>query len=241
MGSQPHTSAAGGNAAVAVVVVLAILVAPRWATAEPENMRQAEEGYWVGGRPDVADMPGLYEQGIRLIVSSVYLNQRRRRACEAAGIDCRYIRIGSTFPDPDEFLALTADYPAEQIYLHCTHGADRAGAMLAFLLVIRDGWRPDHALLAVSAPGRWNVNQVVDVLEEHGLLVTEAERERYAGLYSGASNGGEGGMKAHEDRYRNLIASTLEALAQSGIQLDETAEPAELDASEPSAGVEPTE
>lgn len=207
-----------------IVIVCTLVLAgvyPTLAQAQVHNLRQVEQGYWAGGEPASDDMADLSAEGIRLIISAVYLNERQREAATAAGIEPVYIRIGSTFPNATEVLEAVEGYAASEILVSCSHGGDRAGALLAFLLVIREGWRPDHAILAVASPGRYNINQVIAVLEEYALSVTEEERQTFGGIYSGASNGGTGGLKAHDEPYRNLIRTTLDAFEDMGIELDD--------------------
>ena len=211
------------NTSIAIVFTLILAgVCPTLAQAQVHNLRQTEEGYWAGGEPASGDMADLSAQGIRLLISAVYLNQRQREAATAAGIEPVYIRIGSTFPDPTEVIEAAEGVAPSEILVSCSHGGDRAGALLAFFLVIREGWRPDHAILAAASPGRYNINQVIAVLEEYALSVTEEERLTFGGIYSGASNGGTGGLKAHDEPYRNLIRTTLDALEDMGIELDDS-------------------
>lgn len=205
-----------------VITLVAVGICPTAADAQVHNLRQVEEGYWAGGEPSSSDMADLAVDGIRLIISAVYLNQRTREAATDVGIEPVYIRIGSTFPDATAVLEAADGYGPSEILVSCSHGGDRAGALLAFFLVIREGWRPDHALLAAASPSRYNLNQVIAVLEEYALNVTDEERDTYGGIYSGASNGGTGGLKAHDEPYRNLIRTTLDAFQEMGVELDDS-------------------
>lgn len=204
--------------ALALLIGLAV---PRAAAALPHNARQTAEGYWTGGMPEPDDIDALYAAGVRLVVSSVEPPVAVLERCEELGMTQVYLRMGATFRDPWALLEATEGWPASQIYLHCDHGGDRAGAMLALLLVVREGWAPDHALLAVAYPGGGNVSAMIRLMEARGLRVTADERRRYAGLYSGRSTGGTGGLKAIGERYENLVVTTLEAFERVGVELDE--------------------
>jgi protein tyrosine phosphatase (PTP) superfamily phosphohydrolase (DUF442 family) len=209
-------------ATVLTMTVALVVMTAGTAQSLPHNARQVAEGYWVGGMPTVDDIASLREQGIRLIVSSTRLDGETRLAVRRYGIEHLNVRWGRHFPDVTEILEGTAAYQPGEIYLHCTHGGDRAGALLAFMLVAREGWRPDHAILAVAFPGENDVRRIIEVLEDAGLIVTDEERERYVGIYSGARNGGTGGLKMRSEDYRTLIETTLGAMAEAGAMLEES-------------------
>jgi hypothetical protein len=194
----------------------ALVAVAQPALGMPRNSRQVPEGYWVGGAPVASDIRAMREEGIRVIVSGVMLDEETRAESRRAHIERVNVWFGSSFPDAERLLEGTADYFPEEIYIHCDHGGDRAGALLAFLLVAREGWEPDHALLAVAFPNERDVTRLVELLDEAGFEVTEEERATLTGIYSGASNGGTGGLKVRSEGYRNLVRTTLAALEAQG-------------------------
>lgn len=189
------------------------------ADALPHNARQSAEGYWVGGTPVEGDISSLADVGVRLIISAVVLDDLTRAACQRYDIDRLNAWWGNNFPDAQELLDGSTDYEPHEIYIHCAHGGDRAGAMLAFFLVAREGWRADRALLAVANPSERDVERLVTLIEEFGARITEQERLDYTGIYSGALNGGTGGLKVRGPDYRNLVITTLEALIALGFEV----------------------
>ena len=203
------------------LLFLGLLLACNRAEALPRNTRQVPEGYWLGGIPSGDDIEELHARGVRLVLSAVRLDRATLEACERIGVTQVYVRFGSTFRVGPAVLSAIEGYSPEEIFIHCDHGGDRAGAILAFVLVLRDDWAPDHALLAVAFPGRDDLRRMISLLEGRGLIISAEEREQYAGIYSGASNGGHGGLKVRGDRYVNLVTTTLDALSEHGVELYE--------------------
>lgn len=186
------------------------------AAALPRNTRQVPEGYWVGGIPSAADIDELHSRGVRVVVSGRAVSPSAHRRMEDLGIDHVDVAFGSTFRHGETILSRTSRYDAGEIFVHCDHGGDRAGAMLAFLLVAREGWAVDHALLAVANPSSTDVGNLTRFLESFGLCVTESEHTTYDSIYSGARMGSSGGLKVRGGYYDNLVRSTLEALQARG-------------------------
>jgi hypothetical protein len=182
----------------------------------PRNARQTPEGYWVGGAPRATDVADMARAGVRVILSAVVLDEDTRAAARRHGLERVSVWFGNNFPDPDAILSGLEGYAPSEIYIHCEHGGDRAGALLAFLLVVQQGWWPDHALLAVAHPADRDVDGLIAVLESEGFVVTEEERRDLVGIYSGARNGGTGGLKIRGPEYRNLVRTMLAASARLG-------------------------
>lgn len=212
------------KASLLVMVGLALgVLLPGTARAMPDNARQVPEGYWVGDVPLAADVADMHARGIRVFLSAVVLDEDARAETRRHGIARVNVWFGNNFPDSAEILDGLAEYEPSQIYVHCDHGGDRAGALLAFLLVAREGWRPDHALLAVAFPNERDVEGLILLLQEAGLFISEEERATYTGIYSGAQNGGTGGLKVRGEDYRNLVRTTLAACESVGVTLAEAA------------------
>ena len=202
-----------------VVLLLVWPLAPA-AEANPYNIRQSAEGYWVSGAPVAEDGEYFGDAGITLLVGATFVDRATRNEFEPFGVEWVRVEFQNTRPSTDLLLEVTEGVPPEQILLHCEYGADRSGAMLAFLLVARHGWAPDHAFLAVVYAGGRDEANLVLLLEELGFVVTDEERLTYAGIYSGDRNGGSGGLKVRGEGYRTLISRTMDAMLQHGGQTD---------------------
>jgi len=64
----------------------------------------------------------------------------------------------------------------------------------------------------VLYPSDRDLGNLLPLLEARGLCVTEEEREEFLGIYSGAQNGGTGGLKLLHADYTTLVEAMLDAL-----------------------------
>ena len=106
----------------------------------PKNARQTPEGYWVGSQPSPKEIDELYARNIRLVITAAAMDSETLRAVRgklrAYGMKHINIPFGGRFPNPKSFYGTVRGYRPDQIYIHCEHGGDRSGALLAYLLII---------------------------------------------------------------------------------------------------------
>ena len=142
------------------------------ATSIP-NLRVVTEGVYRGGRPLPADVETLARQGIKTIINlqgrdsmpgirrgiEVYQPGERRGAIEAErslseslGLTYLNIPFNSLAPVSSEDAAqilraveALADPAHRPVFIHCEHGRDRTGLVVAILRVLHQGWTPERA------------------------------------------------------------------------------------------------
>jgi hypothetical protein len=158
------------------------------------------------------DVPSLAQMGIRVVLSAVPTSEATADALASAGIEQVYVRMTSAFDHADRILETVGRYPAQQVFLHCRHGADRTGAMAAFLLVVRHSWHISDALYSVLYRSDDDVTGLVDVFESVGIQDERSPDDPTVGFYSLHAVGQVGGLKARNDRYARLVLSTIEAM-----------------------------
>jgi len=102
-------------------------------------------GLFRGGQPDEDGVAWLKGQGIRTVINLRHFHgDRERRRVEAAGL--RYHRIALASSDAPRrgqvarFLELVRDPALRPLYVHCLHGVDRTGAMIAIYRMEEEGW-----------------------------------------------------------------------------------------------------
>lgn len=181
----------------------------------PKNARQTQEGYWIGAQPTPDEIDELYARNIRLIITAAYMKPSVRNSVSAKMNDyqIKHINIpfGGKFPNTKKFYDDIHPFQPEQIYIHCEHGADRSGAILAYLLIIDHGWTIPHALLAVAFPGKNDSTKLIHILKNRGFNVEQRDIDDYLGIYSAENNGGYGGLKVRSQGYIKLIHTTIDA------------------------------
>lgn len=186
---------------------------------EPPSLpagRQLPQGYWLGAMIGPKDVPSLAALGVRAVISAVDPGEETHAALLAAGISHYRIPLGSRFRYAETIDEVASHYPADEIYVHCRHGADRTGAIAAYLLVTRHGWSIPDALYAMVYPSERDLEGLAEVLAEHGELDPRGVRaigDADVGQFSLSGAGvGVGGMKVRNERYARLVVTVIEAM-----------------------------
>ena len=182
----------------------------------PKNTRQSAEGYWIGAWPTPDQLEELYARNVRLIVTAANIGfddyQDISNSIRSLGMTHVSIPFGGRFPNPEKFDQVIQNFSPDQVFIHCEHGGDRSGAILAYLLIVHHGWTVPRALLSVAFPGKLDSQALVQILENRGYEVSDEDLEEVLGIYSGESNGGYGGLKVRSAGYVKLINTTIDAV-----------------------------
>jgi protein tyrosine phosphatase (PTP) superfamily phosphohydrolase (DUF442 family) len=125
-------------------------VEPRFARRLPDarGVAYAAEvapGLYRGGTPDKEGIAWLKSIGVKTIINLRHFHgDTEGELAAAAGL--RYQRLPMESSDAPSraqvarFLALVNDPAARPIYVHCQHGVDRTGTMMAVYRMEIDGW-----------------------------------------------------------------------------------------------------
>ncbi len=97
----------------------------------------------------------LEESGIKTVVN-LRANHGDEELLE--GTSLRYVRIAMNTWAPKEedvakFLKIATDATAQPMFVHCQHGADRTGTMVAAYRVVVQGWTKESAVREMTAGG----------------------------------------------------------------------------------------
>ena len=121
---------------------------------------QVDPGLARGSKPNEYGVASLAGRGFRTVVSLRHDDTERARV-EAAGM--RYVEIpmkigplGAPVPTDDqvsEFLRAVTDSSGRPVYVHCHHGRDRTGVMVALYRVKVSGWAPEDAVREAEERG----------------------------------------------------------------------------------------
>lgn len=108
-------------------------------------------GIYRGGQPDEEGIRWLRSVGVRTVVNlRHYHGDTEGELVRAAGMDYVRIPLESTdAPESEQIAALLAvvrDPAARPVYVHCLHGVDRTGAMIAVYRMQEEGWTNSDAL-----------------------------------------------------------------------------------------------
>jgi len=147
-------------AAAAVPPPAAARMAPAERLALPglPNAGRVTEQLYRGAQPVPAGYEQLRQLGIAIVVdlhNQGAERQRERLAVESRGM--RYVNLpasatqGPTGAQIAQFLQLLRDNPGRKIFVHCKHGADRTGVMIAAFRMAWEDWTPAQAMAEMHA------------------------------------------------------------------------------------------
>jgi len=102
-------------------------------------------GLYRGGQPSAQGIAWLKSKGIKTVLNlRHYHGDSEKRDVESVGL--HYERIALTSrdaPRPEQvarFLEIVRDPTLRPLYVHCEHGVDRTGAMMAIYRMEEEGW-----------------------------------------------------------------------------------------------------
>lgn len=116
------------------------------------NLDKVCTNFYRGGQPDYNALQQLKKAGVKVDIclddESRYV-ERESMAAKAAGLKFVNIPLNAlrhpTRDDIAEFIHVVGEKDKEPVYVHCVHGRDRTGTMVAIYRIMHDGWTPDAA------------------------------------------------------------------------------------------------
>lgn len=178
----------------------------------PSAARQTREGYWLGAMLQPSDVPVLADLGIRLVLSAQEPSADTLRELAWHGIEQVSVPMSDRFLHGETILQLAERYDESQIYIHCQYGADRTGAIAAFLLVLRHGWTIGDAFYSVLYASPDHAAALAELLAGHDLPDVRPSNHPSVGFYSVSAAGRSGGLKTISSGGARLVTSTIEAI-----------------------------
>ncbi len=112
-----------------------------------KNFHQVNEWLYRGAQPSMDSFASLRYLDIKTVI-----NVRWRKGAAARegkhvtelGMNFKHIPLNYwTLPSQkavDEFIALVDDEQNRPVFIHCLHGADRTGVLIAMFRILRCGW-----------------------------------------------------------------------------------------------------
>lgn len=109
------------------------------------------DGLYRGGVPDADGVAWLRSIGIRTVINLRHFHgESEGEIVEAAGLRYEHLPLESTdAPEPAQvarFFEIVNDEAARPVYVHCLHGVDRTGTMIAIYRIEVEGWSNSDAL-----------------------------------------------------------------------------------------------
>lgn len=112
------------------------------------NMYKVSGSLYRGSQPTPEGFRQLEKMGIQTILN---LRAGHSDLDKLKGTSLRYKHIDMEPSKPrldqvDAFLKIVTDPAAQPVFVHCLHGADRTGAMVAVYRTVLEGWDKERAI-----------------------------------------------------------------------------------------------
>ena len=130
------------------------LLAPRGVP----NFGEVTPLLYRGGQPTEEGFQGLKKLGVEIVVN--FRNEPERIEAERRQVEALNMRYASipwsSWHRPNDqqvadFLELLRANPQKKIFVHCHHGADRTGVMIAAYRIAVEHWTPPQAIAEMDA------------------------------------------------------------------------------------------
>lgn len=111
------------------------------------NFYRVSDDLYRSEQPTPADIPELQRVGIRTVLSLRHYHHDSRKFDEAhlASLQCRMDAGSVSIPELIEVLRLIRTSP-KPVLVHCWHGSDRTGFVVAGYRMVFMGWTADAAI-----------------------------------------------------------------------------------------------
>ncbi|MHC4945697.1 MAG: fused DSP-PTPase phosphatase/NAD kinase-like protein [Planctomycetota bacterium] len=119
------------------------------------NLHKVDDGLYRGAQPEEEGFAGLKKLGIKTVVNLRSLHSDRSE-CKKHGLD--YVKISAQAWEAEEdevvdFMKIATDPERMPVFVHCQHGADRTGMMVAVYRVVEMGWTKEEAIREMTEGG----------------------------------------------------------------------------------------
>ncbi len=145
---EPPSTAAANDGRPPSLSAASKLATPRNDLPGLKNFAKVSDTVWRGEQPTKAGFAHLKSMGVKTIVN---LRTSYSDRDDLAGLGLDYVQLDVPphgFEDHKvlAFLKLATDPDRHPLFVHCKHGADRTGAMVAVYRMLSQSWSRNDAL-----------------------------------------------------------------------------------------------
>lgn len=126
-----------------------------WASQHLRNFHRVSEQLYRGAQPDRNGFLELQQLGIKTVVNLRLTSSDRAllQGTSLAPVDIPAEPWDLEEADVLAFLRVVSDPSRLPVFVHCSHGADRTGAMSAIYRVVVQGWDKEDAIREMTGGG----------------------------------------------------------------------------------------
>ena len=111
------------------------------------NLYKVSDTLYRGQQPTAEGFKELEKLGIKTVVNLRSLHSDRDEL-EGTVLEYEHIRMEAWDPESEEvkaFLEIATNPEKQPVFVHCMHGADRTGTMVAVYRIVVEGWETEKA------------------------------------------------------------------------------------------------
>ncbi len=112
------------------------------------NLYKVNDRLYRGAQPEADGFKELKKLGVKTILN-LRASHSDGKLLEGAGLDYVHIEMQPWDAEYDEVkaaLQIITDVSKQPVFVHCKHGADRTGAVIAAYRLVADGWTKEKAI-----------------------------------------------------------------------------------------------
>ena len=116
------------------------------------RFRKVEDGLFRGGQPKEKDFESLQKLGIKTVISlrsDETVTNWEKKIAQQYGMELINLPLDAwrEMPEgvPERFLEIVSDLGKRPVFVHCYHGKDRTGTLIALYRVVYHGITPEEA------------------------------------------------------------------------------------------------
>jgi tyrosine-protein phosphatase SIW14 len=173
------------------VAMLALLATPTFTQEdrrhrELPNFHKVNDTVYRGGQPKLGGLERLRQLGIKTVVNLRDDDERAKReeiAAQKVGLqyfNFPFERLGRPQnKDMDQVLSIINNPDNQPVFVHCRHGADRTGLVIAAYRITHDGWTGQEAKAEAKRYGLkpWQLRMKAYILEFYKRHTTTASQQ----------------------------------------------------------------
>jgi tyrosine-protein phosphatase SIW14 len=132
------------------------------------NFARVSDHLYRGAQPTAEGFAALKDMGIKTVVN-LRVVHTDKKLLEGHGLQYVHISFKPWHPEEEDFvkfLSVVTNPEYQPVFVHCQHGADRTGIMVALYRVAELGWKPERALEELP---NFGFHEIWDDLREHFL------------------------------------------------------------------------
>jgi tyrosine-protein phosphatase SIW14 len=121
--------------------------------AKPDNFHRVDDKVWRSAQPEKRDFPELRKLGIKEVLSLREWHDDARKA-ENTALQLHQVAMDAGDPREKDLLQAVKILRDSQgpILVHCWHGSDRTGTVVALYRMAINGWTRERAIAEFITP-----------------------------------------------------------------------------------------